>query len=145
MIKGVHHTAFSTPDMDRALHFYCDLLGAEKLGDGRWGPGNEPINRVLGLPDTGGRSAMLRLGNLHLELWQFEVPKPPSREARPPASNLGLTHICLEVDDVDAEFERLRKAGIHFHTEPGTFGNRRATYGRDPDGNIFEILQELGA
>ena len=144
MIRGVHHTAFSTTDLDRLLHFYCDLLGAEKLSDGRWGPGNQPINQVLGLPDTAGRSSMIRLGNLHLELWQFETPAPAARTARPPASQLGLTHICLEVDDVDAEYARLKAAGIDFHTAPMTFGRQRATYGRDPDGNIFEVLQQLG-
>ena len=144
MIRGVHHTAFSTTDLDRLLHFYCDLLGAEKLSDGRWGPGNQPINQVLGLPDTAGRSSMIRLGNLHLELWQFETPTPLPRTDRPPASQLGLTHICLEVDDVDAEYTRLKAAGIDFHTAPMTFGRQRATYGRDPDGNIFEVLQQLG-
>jgi catechol 2,3-dioxygenase-like lactoylglutathione lyase family enzyme len=109
-------------------------LGTRQPGDQ---PGARPARyrRPLGNAE---------LGNLQLELWQFETPKPAPRDARPPASSLGLTHICLEVDDVDAEYERLRRAGIQFHTEPGTFGNRRATYGRDPDGNIFEILQELG-
>jgi glyoxylase I family protein len=143
MIRGVHHTAFSTPDLDRLLHFYCDLLGAEKLSDSRWGPGNRAINQVLGLPETSGRSSMVRLGNLQLELWQFETPDPGSRPTHPPASQLGLTHICIEVDDVDQEYARLGAAGIAFHTAPMTFGKLRATYGRDPDDNIFELLQQL--
>lgn len=27
MIRGIHHTAISTPDLERALAFYRDLLG----------------------------------------------------------------------------------------------------------------------
>ena len=44
--------------------------------------------------------------------------------------------------DIFAEYERLRQAGVAFHTEPQSVGLFRSTYGRDPDGNIFE-LQEV--
>ena len=44
--------------------------------------------------------------------------------------------------ELNAEYERLKKAGVEFHTEPQIVGVFRATYGRDPDGNIFE-LQEV--
>lgn len=33
MIPGVNDVALSVPDMDRALAFYCGLLGFEKLSD----------------------------------------------------------------------------------------------------------------
>ena len=34
MIKGVHHVAISTADMQRAPGFYRDLLGFEEVYDG---------------------------------------------------------------------------------------------------------------
>ncbi len=55
----------------------------------------------------------------------------------------GITHICLDVTDVDAEYERLQAAGVTFHCPPQEFaGVSKVTYARDPDGNVIE-LQEI--
>lgn len=53
--------------------------------------------------------------------------------------------ICLEVQDVDAEYARLRDAGVRFVTEPHdqpTWMVRVAHF-RDPEGNLFELSQPL--
>lgn len=45
--------------------------------------------------------------------------------------------------DIDAEYERLSKAGVTFFSAPQEmFDMLESVYGRDPDGNIFE-LQEI--
>jgi len=36
MIRGIHHTAISTGDLDRALKFYRDLLGFEVAMEFEW-------------------------------------------------------------------------------------------------------------
>ena len=41
MIKGIHHTALSTPDLDRMLAFYRDLLGLEVVTEFAWPAGSE--------------------------------------------------------------------------------------------------------
>lgn len=54
----------------------------------------------------------------------------------------GITHFCVEVSDIESEYERLKAAGASFHCPPLDFsGEAMATYGRDPDGNVFELLQ----
>lgn len=55
MILGVNHVALSVPDMDRALHFYCDLLGFEKLSDAGWPAGTESADRILAVEGTSAR------------------------------------------------------------------------------------------
>ena len=30
MIKGIGHVAFKVTDMEKSLHFYCDILGGKK-------------------------------------------------------------------------------------------------------------------
>jgi hypothetical protein len=45
------------------------------------------------------------------------------------------------VVDVDAEYERLKAAGMTFHCPPQGMSGIRATYGRDPDGNVIELLE----
>ena len=42
--------------------------------------------------------------------------------------------------DVDAEYQRLTAAGMRFHCPPQDLGGARTTYGRDPDGNVVQVL-----
>jgi hypothetical protein len=53
----------------------------------------------------------------------------------------GWSHLCFESDDIDADFARLVAQGVVTHGPPRDFGNAAVFFGRDPDGNIFEILQ----
>jgi predicted enzyme related to lactoylglutathione lyase len=58
----------------------------------------------------------------------------------------GITHVCLDVTDLDAEYARLKAAGMTFHCPPQAIGmDVRTTYGRDPDGNVIELQEVLSA
>ena len=142
MIRGAHHVAISTPNLERTLRFYRDLMGFKQVSDTQWPTGTEAINHVLDLPDCAARQVMLRGENLCIEIFSFSKPSAPDKEARRPVSKPGLTHMCFDVTDIDSEYARLKNAGIEFHVPPQDFGAVKATYGRDPDGNVFE-LQEI--
>lgn len=142
MIKGLHHTALSVSNLDRAIDFYCGLLGMELLGKGDFA--GEVMSRVTALAGTRGRSAMLRAGGQHLELFEFSVPVPKQADTRRPVCDHGITHFCIQVTDIASEYDRLRAAGVQFHCAPQPFGDMRATYARDPDGNVFELLEIPG-
>jgi catechol 2,3-dioxygenase-like lactoylglutathione lyase family enzyme len=143
MIRGVHHTAISTPDLERLLGFYRDLVGFdEAVLDYEWDATNEAAPLIMEAPPTEARSVLLRAGNTFLELFEFRDPPPRARAGDWSVIDHGLTHICLDVDDVDAEYERLSAAGMRFHCPPRSVGaGIRTTYGRDPDGNIVEVQQ----
>jgi catechol 2,3-dioxygenase-like lactoylglutathione lyase family enzyme len=143
MIRGIHHTAISTGDLQRALAFYRDLLGFETVFEFAWPTGSELLDRITGLEGSSAQAAMLRAGNTFIELFQYASPPPRPGVPRRPVCNHGITHICLDVTDVDAEYERLRAAGMSFHCPPQDLGGQsKVTYGRDPDGNVIE-LQEI--
>ena len=142
MINGIHHTAISTPDLDRALGFYRDLLGATVVTDFEWPAGLDVADRIVGLRSSSARAVLLRLGNAMIELFEFRAPTPRSGDPERPVCDHGITHICLDVSDVDAEYDRLLGAGMRFHCPPQDLGAVRTTYGRDPDGNVIE-LQEV--
>ncbi len=139
MILGVHHLAISTPDMDRFIENYERWFGFERCGSGGWEAGNERIDRMTGLNDSAARYAMIRRGNLYIEVFQFSAPA--GNAARPRMCDHGITHLCLYTDDVFADYERLKALGMHFNCPPGGTGATRATYGRDCDGNVVELLQ----
>jgi catechol 2,3-dioxygenase-like lactoylglutathione lyase family enzyme len=143
VIAGIHHVAISTPDADRALGFYRDLLGFEVAFEGGWPQGVEVADRITALEGSSARQIMLRAGNAYIELFQYASPDPSPGDPRRPVCDHGITHLCLDVEDLDAEYERLRSAGVDFHCEPQDLGaGVRTTYARDPDGNVVE-LQEL--
>lgn len=141
MIRGIHHTAISTPDIERSLRFYRDLLGFEVIYSSAWEAGTEGADRITRLKDSAARIVMLKAGNACVELFQYSKPMPKTAEPMRPVCDHGITHLCLDVADIDAEYERLKAAGMIFHCPPQGLGPLRATYGRDPDGNVVELLE----
>ena len=85
---------------------------------------------------------MLKIGNSFLEVFQFDSPAQEAQPTRRPVNKYGITHVCLEVTDIQAEYERLRAAGMEFHCAPQSQDGSSMVYGRDPDGNVVE-LQEI--
>ncbi len=145
MIHGIHHTAISCTDIDRSLHFYRDLLGFEEVFSFDWQVGSATLDNITGLKDSAARVVMLKTGNACVELFEYASPVPKVAEARRPVCDHGITHLCLEVTDIEDEYARLCAAGMEFHCPPQQVGDSlRATYGRDPDGNVVELLEVVG-
>ena len=140
MIHGLHHCAIATRDIDRLCRFYCELFGFEKVAEGSWAD-LPALDVVIGLPNTASRFAMLSAGNALLELFEFSSPKPGNGDPERRACDPGFTHLCMNVTDIDSEYERLRAAGMRFHARPWHSAALCFTYGRDPDGNIVELLE----
>ena len=142
MIRGIHHTAISTGDLERSVRFYRDLLGFEEVYSSQWEVGAEVADRITGLKDSSARLVMLKAGNAFVEIFQYETPRPKPGEATRPVCDHGITHLCLDVTDVETEYERLKAAGMTFHCPPQEGGGGVwVTYGRDPDGNVVELLE----
>lgn len=143
MIIGLHHTAISTPNIERAKKFYCELLGFELVQEFSWQQGEIVADRILGVSNTAAQAALLKLGNSCVELFQFQSPDQPQNVFKKrPTHKHGITHICLQVDDIVSEYMRLHEAGMEFHCEPQDLETAApCTYGRDPDGNVIELVE----
>ena len=143
MIRGIHHTAISTGDLDRALEFYRDLLGFEVAAEFGWPKGTEAADSITGLKDSAARVVMLKAGNMIIEIFEYSSPATQQGDPGRPVCDHGITHFCVDVVDIDAEYERLKAAGMTFHCPPQDLGTAKATYGRDPDGNVVELQEVL--
>jgi catechol 2,3-dioxygenase-like lactoylglutathione lyase family enzyme len=101
---------------------------------------------IVGYPDAHARMAHLVFpGNGHrIELVQYLTPEPRGDPGEP--RDVGITHVCLVVPDLDAIYGRLREAGTDFYSPPvdvdaGANAGGRALYLRDPDGITVELFQ----
>lgn len=143
---GVHHVAMATTDLAAQQRFYCDMFGMKLLASGEWKDVPE-YDAMVGLPQSSARFALLGGGNIALELFQYLTPEPGPTELDRPVSKPGFTHLGFAVDDLDAAYARLSSAGVRFHAPPMTSSGDtpiRAAYGRDPEGNVFELLEFRG-
>lgn len=133
------HVALVTPDIARLTSFYAMLTGIDVHRQGSFGP-DPKFDHVAGLSDVRFTGAWLRLANAELEYWSYAHPPTLPKDRR----NLtvpGWNHVCFESDDVDADYARLQAQGTPLHGPPQMLGKARLFFGRDPDGNVFEVLQ----
>ena len=150
MIRGVHHVAVATDDLDALSSWYVEVLGFEVVMQTSWS--DRPlVDRMIGVAGSAAKQVMLRAGNAHIEMFEYSQPvatEPGSEATMRQPYHRGYTHFCLDVIDIDAEYERLAAAGMSFHSSPPTVDEMgharlRALYGRDPDGNIIELQEVL--
>lgn len=145
MILGANHIAISVPDMERALKFYCDLLGFKKITELGWPVGTAMIDEIIGVSDTSARVVHVGTTNLLIELFEFADCEPKLQDPKRPVINHGFTHLCLAVTDINTEYERLLAGGMKFNSAPITVApGVHAVYGRDPFGNILELEEIVG-
>lgn len=149
--KGIQHIGVSVPDLDRAREFYLDLLGAVEVGPPLEWRDNPFIDEVLGLKGSAARQFMCRLGNAHIEVFEYASPTPERQDPDRGVNHHGYTHFAVQVADIQACYRRLLEAGIRVHTPPSMDGvtvdeqgrkhGYAATYCRDFFGNVFEIME----
>ena len=134
-ITGVIHVGFYPADLDRALHFYCDLLGMKiqrQLLAPQELPENAPLYPLRGKPFITYVEAQNGV------ILEFFSPLP-GREAPVDNQNrIGISHIAVGCADVPALVAQLRAEGVQIDSEPRPDGG--AAWVRDPDGNRVEIM-----
>lgn len=139
MILGVHHPGIVVPDMELALAFYCGVLGFEVALEAEVPSGVEPLAEAMGLSDSGFKVRKIVKGNSCIELFEFKVVE--RGDVIRPANQIGIAHIALASDDIEVDFARLTDAGVKFNCDLTGDIRDRFAYGRDPFGNILELIE----
>jgi catechol 2,3-dioxygenase-like lactoylglutathione lyase family enzyme len=121
-LTQVGRVAVSVADTDRAIDFYVNTLGFEKVVDLPMGPDARWVEvTVAGTPTT-----------------VALAPPPPGKHA-----GGAETGIILDTTDVDADHAALRDAGVDVDAEVARYGGEIPPmfWLRDPDGNSLCIVQ----
>ena len=139
MILGLHHAAVAVPDLERALDFYCRVIGFRVVMEAELPPGYAPMNEAFGIANAACRVRMIRKGNSCLELFEFADALPG--DVKRPVNKLGITHFALVTDDYQKDYDHLAANGVAFNAPPFGTAPQRFAYGRDPFGNVIELLE----
>ena len=147
----MHHIGVSVPDIGKAREFYIDILGGiEEVAPLAWRD-NAFIDSIVGLKDSAADQFIVRLGNTHIEVFEYHSPRSEPQDPDRGVNTFGYTHFAVEVDDLAACYQRVVAAGLRVHAPPmleaitthpdGSKTGYSATYCRDFFGNVFEIME----
>ncbi len=122
-ITRLNHAVLYVRDADVAAEFYRSAFGFQEL------------SRPVGM-----RAAFMRSpsGGNHHDLGLFEVG---AKAPRPPRGSVGLYHLAWEVDTIESLAEMARSLeALGALSGASDHGVSKSLYGRDPDGNEFEVM-----
>lgn len=144
MITAIHHTAYTVRDMERSLRFYEGGLGFTRYSDKT--VSNRLQEIVTGVKGATARVVHLRGYGQGLELFQYSEPAARRDRAVRPC-DVGSSHLCFMVQNIDEEMDRLRRYGAEFLSEPmvvegGPNAGNRYCYFLDPDGIPMELSEK---
>lgn len=146
-VESVAMIGFTVSDMDRAVSFYADVLGFEKVADFR--VGGALYDRLQGVFGSNARIVHIRLGEQTVELTQYIAP-PDGRPIPVPShsNDLWFEHLAIIVADMDKAYQVLQRHGVRqISPEPQTIpasnvaaAGIKAIKFRDPDNHNLELL-----
>jgi catechol 2,3-dioxygenase-like lactoylglutathione lyase family enzyme len=123
-------TGVYVDDQDKALNFYTKVLGFVKkteipMGAARW-------LTVVGTDDPDGVELLLE-PDRHPAVGPFKRALVED----------GIPFTSFAVKDVQAEYQRLRAAGVHFTQPPVEMGPVTTAVLDDTCGNLIQIAQKM--
>ena len=141
-VEGVHHIGITVSDMKRSFEWYTRMFG---LVPGPVTHGSGP-ELETGVQVEGAELdfSMIQIGSTRIEFLEYVHPEGKPFSLR--NCDVGATHICLQVDDMEAAFRTLTERGAVFNGDPvtlqeGELAGSKWAYLRDPDGIRLEIWQ----
>jgi lactoylglutathione lyase len=131
----LHHAGISVPDLERSLDWYCRAL-------------NLTEGHRFEVPPFGLRGVFaLDPAGAGVELLEMAGALPGVNRADPPSANSvhGYNHMCFEVTNLEAAYER---ALIHgavpvWDPRPAPEPGVRMAYVTDLDGNLIELIHRV--
>jgi catechol 2,3-dioxygenase-like lactoylglutathione lyase family enzyme len=140
------HLGICVSDLERSLRFYCEALGFSAAESHVVG---DEFGRLMELEGVALRSQFVRRDGVAIELLQYSSPAVVGEPVRRPMNQLGLTHLSVRVDDVEAVAAAVARLGGTVVTGTRTTFDLAGTtldfvYCTDPDGVRIELMKIPG-
>jgi catechol 2,3-dioxygenase-like lactoylglutathione lyase family enzyme len=136
---SAHHVGLTVERLDRAVDFYCDVLGLDVVS--RFSVGGEAFATGVGVDGASAEFAHLDAGDVRVELVSYDPEGDRVADSAVTVNQPGAAHVALSTADLDAFYESLpddvETQSPPQRTESGT----RILFLRDPEGNLVEVLE----
>ena len=123
-------TSVSIDDYDKALKFYTEILGFQTKRDIPLGDGARWIT-VVSPEEPDGTELLL----------EPNAEYPAMKALKEALVKDGLPFTAFQVNNLDQEYERMKKLGVEFTMEPTNMGMTSAAVFNDTCGNLIQIYQ----
>jgi len=143
LIHGVRHTGIVVNDIKRAISFWVDLLGFEVVSNQV--ETGEFIDRLLGLEGVSVQTVkLIAKDKTMIELLHFES-HPDMNVWNGRTYSTGLTHLALNVSDINALIDQLKLLGyLPLHEiQLSPNGKVRVCYIPVYEGLLLELVEML--
>ena len=131
-MKKIEHIGIAVKDLAASNALYKTLLGVAHY-------------KIEDVASEGVKTSFFRLGESKIELLQATTPDSPIAKFIEKRGE-GVHHIAFDVDDIEAEIERLKSVGfalIHHTPKPGADGKMIAfLHPKSSGGVLVELCQE---
>jgi catechol 2,3-dioxygenase-like lactoylglutathione lyase family enzyme len=141
MAAKFHHAGIVVPQLEAGARFYSSLLGLEEAMRFQWEKDNDRIAGIINLAGSAARLVMLQGDGFRVEIFEYAAPPPTGRPADLRPCDPGIRHVAFEFDDLPAACRTFVDLGGSLHRDPSDLDGVTAIYGRDPFGNIVELIQ----
>ncbi|MFA5878118.1 MAG: VOC family protein [Candidatus Staskawiczbacteria bacterium] len=142
-MKAIRHFGIVVSDINKALHFYRDLLGLKIRIDAL--EKGEFIDSILGLKNVEVRTIKMSADdNSLIELLCYKShPKKVMRKKE--IYEIGASHPAFTVKNLDCEYKKLKERRIKFICPPqiSPDGKAKVSFCYDPDGVPVELVEPL--
>ena len=120
-------------DYDKALTFYTEVMGFQLKRDISLGEGARWIT-VVSPEEPDGTELLLEPNSAY----------PAMKALKESLVQDGIPYTAFQVNDIQAEYERLKSRGVEFTMEPTNMGATTAAVLDDTCGNLIQIYQVTG-
>ena len=121
-------TSVMVADQDKALKFYTDVLGFVKKND-------IPVGEAKWL------TVVSPEGPDDIELLLEPNDNPAAKLFQEALFKQGIPLKAFAVEDIDKEYERMKKLGVVFSQEPTKMGPTTVAVFDDTCGNLIQLYQ----
>jgi methylmalonyl-CoA epimerase len=131
MIQGIDHIGIAVKSIEEAKKFWVDTLGLK-------------LSHIEEVPEQKVRVAMLKAGDSTIELLEPTSADSPIQKFIDKRGE-GIHHVTLATDDVAAQLQKLKSAGINLineHPRTGAGGSQIAfLHPKSAHGVLVELCE----
>jgi catechol 2,3-dioxygenase-like lactoylglutathione lyase family enzyme len=151
MLTGFAHAAVCVPDVEEATRWYAEVLGLRVLSppyEMSGGAIEQDMGELVGSPVVV-KAAIVGLGADDHVLELIEYPRAEVADGpagRPSVTRVGLTHVGLVCEDIEATRREFEGRGVAFLTGGvASVAGLSTTWFHDPWGTVFILVEKAHA